>query len=170
MNNLDISVIMLIMTTILLIYIMINSLLTMFEHGKLILKVETYKGLTIFSLLMVFLWIYSLYQSKNSYSLYGEYSTDFRDIDSINNNFIWIELSILTLFRCLRGSEIRENGIYKNGWFYKWSKIRSYIWTTPTTIQFKVKSLFVFNREFEMTIKDEFKLKADEILQKHLSL
>lgn len=170
MNNLNISVIMLIMMSILLIYTLINSLLTMFEHGKLILKVETYKGLTIFNLLMVFLWIYSLYQNKKSYSLYSEYEYNFRDIDSINNSFIWIEISILNFLRCLRGSEIRENGIYKYGWFYKWSKIRSYIWTTPSTIQFKVKSLFIFNRKFELTIKDEYKLKVDELLQKYLSL
>lgn len=149
---------------------MINSLLTMFEHGKLILKVETYKGLAIFNLLLAFLWIYSIYQSRKFYNHFSEYETNFKDIDSINNNFVWIEILILTFLRDLRGSEIRENGIYKYGWFYKWSKIRSYIWTSPTTIQFKVKSLILFNRKFEMTIKDEYKIKVDEILQKHLSL
>jgi hypothetical protein len=53
---------------------------------------------------------------------------------------LWIEIVIFHLIRSLHISEIRENGIYASGNFYKWSKVQSYSWVLPTTLQFKVNT------------------------------
>ena len=65
-------------------------------------------------------------------------------------------------------SEIRENGIYGSGNFYKWSKVQSYSWISPTTIQFKVNTFFIHNCNFEFTIKEELKSKVNETVQKYV--
>jgi uncharacterized membrane protein YobD (UPF0266 family) len=79
----------------------------------------------------------------------------------------WIESVISSLIRDLR-SEIRENGIYCSGKFYEWSKVQSYSWILPTTIQFKVNTFFTANYNFEFTIKEELKLKVNETVQKYV--
>ena len=62
----------------------------------------------------------------------------YKEMRIINNTLInisWIEITILNIIRSLRGLEIRENGIYNSGRFYKWSKIKSYSWILSNTIQ-----------------------------------
>lgn len=149
--------------------ILIKDIFTIFHHGKLIIKTESYIGLTVFLIIMLFLWNYSLHENIRNYYQDKKYGYKI-STSSIYNSINWIALTIYQLFRSLRGSEIRENGIYKSGFFYKWSKIQSCIWISETTIQFKVKSFILFSREFAMPIKDEFKLKVDEILKEHLTL
>ena len=82
----------------------------------------------------------------------------------------WVELSISYIIKALTSSEIRENGIYKSGYFYKWSKIQSYNWVLPNTIQFKVNTFFKTTRSLELIINEEFKLKVDEVIQRKLPL
>ncbi|WP_291635319.1 DUF5673 domain-containing protein, partial [Clostridium sp.] len=80
---------------------------------------------------------------------------------------LYIETIIIFLIQYLH-SEIRENGIYCSGRFYKWSKVQSYSWVLPTTIQFKINTFFTANYNLEFTIKDELKSKANETLQKYV--
>ena len=71
----------------------------------------------------------------------------------------------------LRSLEIRENGIYTfYGDFYKWTNIQSCSWILPNKIQFKANGNFNINRSFEITIKEELKLKVEEIIQKKLGV
>jgi hypothetical protein len=81
---------------------------------------------------------------------------------------LWIETVIFHLIKGLHISEIRENGIYASGNFYKWSKVQSYSWVSATTIQFKVNTFFIAKYNFEFTIKDELKSKTNEIVQKYV--
>ena len=81
---------------------------------------------------------------------------------------LWIEISISNIIRILHSSEIRENGIYGSGNFYKWSKVQSYSWILPTTIQFEVNTFFKTNYSFEFTIKEELKSKVNETVQKYV--
>ena len=91
-------------------------------------------------------------------------------IDRIFMNIFWIELSISYIIKALKNSEIRENGIYKSGYFYKWSEIQSYNWIVPNTIQFKINTFFKNTRSIEFIIKEELKLKVDEVIQRKLPL
>ena len=81
---------------------------------------------------------------------------------------LWTEISISNIIRDLHHSEIRENGIYGSGHFYKWSKVQSYSWILPTTIQFKVDTFFKTYYSFEFTIKEELKSKVNETVQKYV--
>jgi len=80
---------------------------------------------------------------------------------------LYIETIIIFLIKYLY-SEIRENGIYISGRFYKWSKFQSYSWVSPTTIQFKVNTLSTDNYNFEIIIKEELKSKVNETVQKYV--
>jgi len=80
----------------------------------------------------------------------------------------WIEISFFNIIRNLHKSEIRENGIYGSGLFYKWSKVQSYSWVLPTTIHFEVNTFFKTNYSFEFIIKEELKSKVSETVQKYV--
>jgi len=84
-------------------------------------------------------------------------------------DIFWIEISISNIIRTLQSSEIRENGTYGPRNFYKWSKVQSYSWILPTTIQFKVNTTFFkTNNSFEFIIKEELKSKVNETVQKYV--
>jgi len=116
-------------------------------------------------LLEYLLWLILLWYNTRLYINYEKNSV----IDSIFANIFWIELSIFNILKSLISSQIRENGIYKSGYFYKWSKIQSYSWVLPNTIQFKVNNFFKTNISFELIINEEFKLKVDEVIQRNLT-
>lgn len=163
----------LIVITICIIGVIIKGLFIKFKHGKLITKVDDlyYKRFIILWIVMLILFILCLYKNIKFYIDFKEhgFAAD-TDLFNIYNSIFWIEIIFFNLFKCSVGSEIRENGIYKYGFFYKWSKIKSFIWISPTVIQFKVKSFFIFNIKFEMPIKDDLKIEINELLQRHLNL
>ena len=179
----------LIVITICIIGAIIKGLFVTFKHGKLITKVDdlNYKGFVILWIVMLLCLFYLFYRYVKFYIYFKKEYGFITDTDlpimrtyktivwdeipyNIYNSIFWIEIIFFNLFKCSIGSQIRENGIYKYGFFYRWSKIKSFIWTSPTVIQFKVKSFFIFNRKFEMPIKDDEKVKVDELLQRHLNL
>jgi hypothetical protein len=118
--------------------ILLKDLYTLCIHGRSILKVEKGIGLAIFWLVLIIVWCLLLWQNVKFYVRHGNNGI----INNIVTNIFWIEFSISNIIKSLRSSEIRENGIYKSGYFYKWSKIKSYNWTTSNTIEFKVSSFF----------------------------
>jgi len=82
---------------------------------------------------------------------------------------LWIQISLINIIRSVRSSEIRENGIYSNGYFYKWSTIQRCSFVSPNTIEFEASRWFNnIDRSFKFIIKEEFKFKAEEILSKNL--
>ena len=84
-------------------------------------------------------------------------------------DIVWIEISIYSIISDLHNSEIRKNGIYESGNFYKWSKVQSYNWLLPTTIKFVVNPIFFkTNKSFELTIKEELKSKVNKTVQKYV--
>jgi hypothetical protein len=96
----------------------------------------------------------------------------YKEMKIINNtliNIFWMETTILNIIRSLRGLEIRENGIYNSGYLYKWTKIQSYSWIISNKIQLEVNSIFGVN-SFEINIKEEFKLKVEEIIKRKLDV
>jgi len=100
------------------------------------------------------------------------YYIQYKEMRIINNtliNIFWIETIIVNIIRSLRGLEIRENGIYNSGYLCKWTKIQSYSWILPDKIQLEVNSIFGVN-SFEINIKEEFKLKVDEIIKRKLDV
>jgi len=151
--------------------LLLKDLYTSYNHGKIIIKVKESKGLTIFWLVSLIFWCLL---SWSDIKLYIHYEKNSIINNTIFNNIIinifWIEFSISNILKSLRSSEIRENGIYKSGYFYKWSKIRSYSWVLPNTIEFKVNTVFKTNSTLEFTINEEFKLKVDEVIQRNLAL
>jgi len=145
---------------------LLKDIFTVCCHGKFIIKVKDDKGSAIFFSVMLIFWCILIGVNTRLYIHYHNKSV----VDIIVSNIFCMEVVILSLIRSLRSSQIRENGIYKSGHFYKWSKILSYSWLAPNTIEFKVKQFFKTTRSFEITIKEEFKLKVDEVIQRNLIL
>ena len=155
-----------IMTIIIGTYFLLNDIFKVCLHGKFIIKVKDDEWSTIFFSLILIFWCILIVVNTRLYIHHNNKT----GIDIILSNIFCMELTILSLIRSLRGSQIRENGINKSGHFYKWSKILSYRWSTQNTIEFKVKQFFKTTRSFEITIKEEFKLKVDEVIQRNLIL
>ena len=145
---------------------LLKDLYTLCIHGRNILKVEKGIGLAIFWLGSIIVWCLLLWQEVKFYVRHENNGI----INNIVTNIFWIEFSISNIIKSLRSSEIRENGIYKSGYFYKWSKIKSYNWTTPNTIEFKVRSFFKSNSSLKFTINEEYKAKVEEVIQKNIAL
>lgn len=143
------------------IYLLLTNLYTIYCRGKLIVKVKESKGLSIFWVVALTFWVAMTWFGISEYINYK----DSRVINNIIVNIFWIESSVLNIIRSVRSAEIRENGIYNSGYFYKWSKIKNYSWVSENVIQFKIDTLFKANRSCEFAIKEEFKLKIDEIMQ-----
>ena len=123
--------------------------------------------ISIYWLILLIIWSIVLCFNISDYIQYKE----FRTIHNILLDIFWIELSISYIIMSLRSLEIRENGIYTfYGDFYKWTNIQSYSWILPNKIQFKANGNFNINRSFEITIKEELKLKVEEIIQKKLGV
>lgn len=170
MNEFSLTEIIFAIFTIIFISVLLKNTYIAFHHGRLIVKVKERKGYAIFWACMLLFWAVYLYIGVRTI-LSGDYTFNSNKYYSeILQSITWIEITIIYLLIYLRGSQIRENGLYKNGYFIKWSKIKSYNWTSPTTIQFEVNSFLKSGRNFKITIKEELKLKADEIMQKHLGL
>ena len=126
------------------------------HHGKLIITAKKSR-FPIFWAVTIIIWcILGYYHYRNS---------PYHFLLDI----VWIEISIYSIIKDLHGSEIRENGIYESGNFYKWSKVQSYNWLLPTTIQFVVNPTFLkANKNFEFTIKEELKSKVNETVRKYI--
>lgn len=133
---------------------------------KSILKVEKGIGLAIFWLGSIIVWCLLLRQSVKLYVRHENNGI----INNIVTNIFWIEFSVSNIIKSLRSSEIRENGIYILGDFYKWSKVKSYNWISPNIIEFKVKAFFKSNSSLELTINEEVKGEVEEVIQKNIEL
>jgi len=131
------------------------------HHGKIIINANKSRFWTRFS--VIFWTVLIIFWCILGYSNYMHSTSTY---NSILLAILWIEISIFNIIRDLHSSEIRENGIYGSGHFYKWSKVQSYNWILPTTIQFEVNTFFKTNYSFEFTIKEELKSKVNETVQK----
>ncbi|MBU3179059.1 hypothetical protein KPL47_22445 [Clostridium estertheticum] len=138
---------------------MSRKLYTVSQHGKFIInssknRLWTNIG-TIFWAVVIIIWciLGYLHYMDNTYN-------------NILMDIFWIEISIYNIIRGSHSSEIRENGIYGSGKFYKWSKVQSYSWILPTTIKFEVSTFFKINYSFEFIINEELKSKVNETVQK----
>mgnify|MGYP001612198980 FL=1 len=140
---------------------MSRKLYTVSQHGKLIINTSKNRRWpilgAIFWAVMIIFWciLGYLHYMNNTYN-------------NILLDIFWIEISISNIIKNLHSSEIRENGIYGSGNFYKWSKVQSYNWVLPTTIQFEVNTFFKTNYSFEFIIKEELKSKVNETVQKYV--
>ena len=161
MNNFSgfaiLNVILIVIGTILL----IKELYILRFKGKSIMKAGKKSLLSIFWVGALIFWCLSLFYAIRLYSFYQKDSV----ITNILTSIFWIELSILNLIKSFISSEIRENGIYKAGCFYKWSKIKSYRWILENTIKFQVNTFLKGDINVEIEINEEFKAKADDIIQ-----
>jgi thiosulfate dehydrogenase [quinone] large subunit len=144
--------------------IIIIKLYTVIHHGKLIVKTKKSRFSPIWRVVGIIFWV--LLIISWGILVYLNYQNN--NYINILNNIIWIEFSIFNLIGTLESSGIRENGINRSGKFYKWSKVQSYSWILPTTIQFEVNTFFKTNYSFEFTIKEELKSKVNETVQKHV--
>lgn len=149
--------------TILGIWSILHDIYVAYHHGSCIMKLKNKSSLSIFWVLSLILGCMILYSYIDDYMQYGE----FRTIHYMLSTLFWIEISISSIIRSIRMLEIRENGIYDSkGYFYKWSKFENYSWILPNKIQLKLKN----EKTIEIIIKEEFKLKLDEIIQKKIVL
>lgn len=159
----DILTSMLILTTCMW---LIYELYILMHQGKLIIRVDQSKGTAILYMSFLVFWIMQLALNTNSYMFN-------KNIMYIKNNVININgivISIMFIIRVFRNKEIRENGIYNESRFYRWSEVKSYNWIEWNTIKFRVNTFFKTDKSFELTIKEELKSIVDEALQKHINL
>ncbi len=155
-----------IVACILGIWIFLKDIYTAYTHGRNIVKAKKDMGLGIFWGISVIFWCALLWFDMRLYLIYKNNNI----INNIFTSIFGIEISISNIIRSLRSLEIRENGIYKSGYFYKWDKIKSYNWTSPNTIEFKISTFFKVNSRFEFTIDEETKPKVDEVIQRNIAL
>lgn len=152
-----------IILTILGIWSILDDLHKSYHHGSCIMKLKQKKRLSILGVISLILGGMILYSYIGDYMKYGE----FRIIHYILNTLFWIEISISSIIKSMRSLEIRENGIYDSrGYFYKWGKFENYNWLLPDKIQFKLKN----GKAIVINIKEEFKLKLDEIIQNKITV
>ena len=139
--------------------IILRQLYIVSYHGKIIINANKNRFLAIFFSVVFIIGccILEYLYIQRGYSLFYILLT-----------ILWIEIVISKLIRFLHISEIRENGVYGTGTFYKWSKVQSYSWILPTTIQFEVNAIFKTKYSFEFTIKEELKSKVNETVQKYV--
>ena len=78
---------------------------------------------------------------------------------------LWIEVSVINIIRCFRGSGFYENGIYHRGIFYKWSRVRRYSWVYDNELKLNTRYI-----KTKIYVKNELKPKIDEELQRYVSL
>ena len=139
--------------------IILRQLYIVSYHGKIIINANKNRFLAIFfaGVIIIGWCVLGYLYLQRGYDLFY-----------ILLAILWIEIAISKLIRFLHSSEIRENGVYGTGTFYKWSKVQSYSWILPTTIQFEVITFFKTNYSFEFTIKEELKSKVNETVQKYV--
>jgi hypothetical protein len=147
---------------IIIFLLILKKLYRVSHHGKIIINANKNKYWIIFS--VIFWTAISIAWCILGYSNY----TQSGDIYFILLTILWIEISIFNILRYLHRSEIRENGIYGTGHFYKWCKVKSYSWVLPTTIHFEVDTFFKRDYSFEFIIKEELKSKVNETVQKYV--
>lgn len=189
MGNISLSVIVLLICILIEILLLLWELYLAFRCGKLIIKVKKSRVLLIFVSGLLVLWSLSLVSNIRDYMQFKvnfninnfAYSKDAFDImglvhnmedgliNSIIRDILWIVLSMDLIIRTLKGTELRQNGIYNYGYFCKWRKIRSYSWISPDTVRFSLNKLFGIRTSFKITVKDELKPKTEEVLQRYLS-
>lgn len=88
----------------------------MYSHGKLIIKIDERRNLAILWIVMLILWNLFLIKDIKGYIRYN----DLFYRNSIFQHIFWVEASIFNIIAAIKYSEIRENGIYSYGYFYKW--------------------------------------------------
>lgn len=134
------------------------------NHGKLIIKADENKGLpTLMILLLMPCFILLLLNTKD----YMQYKYNY-NLNGILSSIILIEILIVKLIRAFRDSEIRQNGIYNDIHFYKWSRIQNYSWTSGNTIQFEVSTVFNTSKSVTFTVKEDLKSKVDDVIQNYI--
>ena len=159
-----IYLIMIMIIFVLIIIITIIKLYTVIHHGKLIINAKKSRFSAICWVVVIIFWVLMII----AWGILGYLNYRNNTYINILRDIIWIEISIFNIIRILKSSGIRENGIYGSGNFYKWSKVQSYSWILPTTIQFEVNTFFKTNYSFEFTIKEELKSKVNETVQKYV--
>ncbi|MBK5239998.1 hypothetical protein [Clostridium sp.] len=142
--------------------ITLKKLYIVSHHGKIIINANKSRFRAIFSVIFGVAIIIS--GSILGYLNYMQSGYIF----SILLSILWIKISISNIIRDLHRSEIRENGIYGSGHFYKWCKVQSYSWISPTTIHFEVDTFFKTDYSFEFIVKEELRSKVNETVQKYI--
>lgn len=151
---------------------MLRELYTLMSSGKKIIKLDKSRSIFIIFFIMMLIWSsILLYRSVKGYVnfkndiYYYKYC-----INEILDKLIWIEVSILGITQSYIASGIRENGLYIDLRFYKWSRVQSCTWTSSNTIRFEIKTFFKANKSFDFIIKEDLKSKVDEAVQNHIHL
>lgn len=145
---------------------LLRDLYAICQHGKIIIILNKDTSSTIFWAIALIIWVaIFLFAASNCIAYGGDifYNNIFMSI-------CWMELSIINIIKSLRKSEIRENGVYSSGRFYKWSKIKSYSLVLSNTIRFEANAFLENNRSFEIIIEEEFKDKVVQVINSKLDL
>lgn len=145
--------------------LLLKDLYTLYHHGKLIIKVKEDKGLFIFWIAGLIIFCLIFWHNLSDYFFYGKSDKS----ENVLFGIFWIEYSISNIIKSLMSSAIRENGVYYFGYFYAWSKIKSYSWVLPNRIEFNVNTWFSTNRSFKININEEVKFKVDEVIQRNVT-
>ena len=166
MNEFDEISIIYIVLIIFLAVFLLRDLYTVCHHGKSIIKLNKSSSSRIFWVIVLIIWVSVFLFEISNYINYGKG----RSYNTIFMSIVWIEISITNIINSLRKSEIRENGVYSSGRFYKWSKIKSYSWVSSNSIQFKVNAFWETNRSFEFTIEEKVKDNVEKVIKSNLDL
>jgi len=155
MKPLSISQIFILIATIFMTYTLFNELYKLINLKVLILRINNKR-----SLLQLFFWI--AFIIVYLFSMQNGEIYDLRDLLMI---IFMIEASLINIIKWSRGSDISENGIYHNGFLYKWKYIKNYSWVLDNRLKLSTKYT-----SFIIDIKEELKAEIENSLQKYISI
>lgn len=145
--------------------LLLIALYTLICQGKLIAKTDERRALAFFWAIILILWVFFVLDDMDGYM----HHKDIYNINDILNHITWVEISILAIIVNMKLGEIRERGICRGYFFYRWDKIRDYYWLTSSIIQFKVNVFLNINWNFKLTVAgDKDEAKIDELLKKYI--
>ena len=155
MEPLSLSQIFMLIATIFMTYTLFNELYKRRNLKVLILRINNKR-----SLLQLFFWIAIIF--LYSFTMLNR---EVYDLDNLLVPMLFIEASLINIIKWSRGSEISENGIYHNGFLYKWKYIKSYSWVLDSRLKVSTKYT-----SFIIDIKEELKSEIENSLQKYISI
>lgn len=145
--------------------LLLIALYTLICQGKLIIKTDERRALAFIWVIILILWMSFVLNDISGYMRHK----DIYNINDILNHITWVEISILSIIGNLKFGEIREGGICRSYFFYRWDKIRGYYWLTSSIIQFKVSVFLNISWNFKLTVAgDKDEAKIDELLKKYI--
>lgn len=148
---------------------LLKALYIKLRAGKIIFKLDGGKGVAIFYIVMLILWMLLIIHEFKDYSYYKELLQGYTFLNSRTfNDILWIELTAMLVISSMKGSEIRENGICYFYSFYSWQRIKGWKRIDENIIQLKISLFSKLSYRVKLQVSKYSIWSMIEILENHV--